>query len=82
MKYNDYLVLQCKCISVYCVWYVDIVVSTEDKYFVYNNTTKHNTTEHTKTPMIVKKNTDIMTLNYSGDLEYLSMDVNLYSGEA
>jgi len=32
--------------------------------------------------MIVKKNTDIMTLNYSGDLEYLSMDVNLYSGEA
>ena len=31
-----------------CVWYLDIVVSAEDKYFVYNNTTKHNTTEHTK----------------------------------
>lgn len=32
--------------------------------------------------MIVKENTDIMTLNFSRDLEYLSMDVNLYSGEA
>ena len=67
IEIQHHLVLQCKCMLIY----IDSVGRGED--------TQHNTY---KTPMIVKENTDIMTLNFSRDLEYLSMDVNLYSGEA
>lgn len=63
---NGHLVLQCKCI-LSIDWCIE--VWQKDMHFFDTATWQHNT----KTPMIVKENTDIMTLNYSGDLEYLSI---------